>query len=200
MTNLPLSWLSCNAELSRTAIFDPATLIKKGLCTVAKDRAPTTHRLYYEIHGDQSGENVERIVFVMGALRISLVIHVFVLRMRRTGLNNSSFGWDSLVRRFAPVRELTRGVEAGNGPCEQKGGYQVLVFDNRGVGNSDAPKGLYKCVRPLCFCMSARAGWPQDDRDGAGCHRAVGLCGLVGEEGVARRWRIDGRNGALDGV
>lgn len=32
-------------------ILDPATCVKKGLCTVAHGRAVQTHQLYYELHG-----------------------------------------------------------------------------------------------------------------------------------------------------
>lgn len=39
------------------------------------------------------------------------------------GLNNSSFAWEKQVKYFSKLD------------------YQVLVFDNRGVGNSDAPIG-----------------------------------------------------------
>jgi len=42
------------------------------------------------------------------------------------GLNNTSFAWESQVKYFAPIEK-----------------YSVLVFDNRGVGNSDAPRGPY---------------------------------------------------------
>ncbi|KAI5481286.1 alpha/beta hydrolase, epoxide hydrolase-like protein [Pseudohyphozyma bogoriensis] len=42
------------------------------------------------------------------------------------GLNNSSFGWWKQVKYFG-----------------SKPGYSVLVFDNRGVGSSDSPKGRY---------------------------------------------------------
>lgn len=43
------------------------------------------------------------------------------------GLNNSLWGWEHQVAHFA-----------------NKPGYQVLCFDNRGVGNSDSPPGRYK--------------------------------------------------------
>jgi pimeloyl-ACP methyl ester carboxylesterase len=42
------------------------------------------------------------------------------------GLNNTSFAWESQVKYFAPIEK-----------------YSVVVFDNRGVGNSDAPRGPY---------------------------------------------------------
>lgn len=48
-------------EQVHPSIFDPDTLISKGLCTVAKLRAPETHRLYYEIHGDPNA--TRKIVF-----------------------------------------------------------------------------------------------------------------------------------------
>jgi pimeloyl-ACP methyl ester carboxylesterase len=43
------------------------------------------------------------------------------------GLNTSSFAWGQQVRHFAKT-------------------HQVLVLDNRGVGNSDSPKGPYTYV------------------------------------------------------
>ena len=99
-------------------IFDPATLIQKGRCVVSKTRTPTQHELYYEMHGTREDINSQgppprRMVFIMG-------------------LSNSCFGWDSQVKHFA---RLAQGDSLG--PC------QVLVFDNRGVGLSDAPKGAY---------------------------------------------------------
>lgn len=41
------------------------------------------------------------------------------------GLNNSSFAWHNQISYFAKLN------------------YTVLVFDNRGVGNSDSPSGFY---------------------------------------------------------
>ncbi|GAA5828729.1 hypothetical protein JCM5353_002870 [Sporobolomyces roseus] len=43
------------------------------------------------------------------------------------GLNNSSFAWQHQLSYFSSLP-----------------GYSTLVFDNRGVGHSDAPKGAYK--------------------------------------------------------
>ncbi|KAG8709236.1 hypothetical protein FRC09_000783 [Ceratobasidium sp. 395] len=42
------------------------------------------------------------------------------------GLNSSSFSWQHQVEHFGPLDK-----------------YSALVFDNRGVGNSDAPRGPY---------------------------------------------------------
>ena len=65
----------------RAAIFKPDTLIRKGLCTVAKQvrpavhapliaqRAAKTHRVYFEIHGDKQATKPRRVVFVMGCDR-----------------------------------------------------------------------------------------------------------------------------------
>ncbi|KAK4048657.1 hypothetical protein OIV83_004627 [Microbotryomycetes sp. JL201] len=43
------------------------------------------------------------------------------------GLSNSCFGWNLQVQHFASLPR-----------------HQCLVFDNRGVGSSDSPKGLYQ--------------------------------------------------------
>ncbi|SCV74725.1 BQ2448_7754 [Microbotryum intermedium] len=98
-------------------VFDPATTLRKGFCTVCtkSSRDPARHKLYYEIHGDPSPES-KRLVFIMG-------------------LNNSSFAWQAQVDHFG----RSKGVQARHF-CF----FGVLVFDNRGVGSSDAPRGLYK--------------------------------------------------------
>lgn len=64
------------------------------------------------------------------------------------GLNNSSFAWEKQVDYFASLGHSSvsktgeRKDESGNEPEEDQ--YQVLVFDNRGVGHSDTPFGFYK--------------------------------------------------------
>ncbi|KIM31805.1 hypothetical protein M408DRAFT_21017 [Serendipita vermifera MAFF 305830] len=87
-------------------IFDPQTLVRKGLCPVMAlqgqaESAVESHSLYFEQHGT----GTEKVVFIMG-------------------LNTSSFAWNPQVQHFART-------------------HSVLVLDNRGVGNSDTPKGPY---------------------------------------------------------
>jgi pimeloyl-ACP methyl ester carboxylesterase len=64
-------------------------------------------------------------------------------------LNSTSFGWQSQIEYF------------GHLP-----GYSCLVFDNRGVGNSGAPRGPYSYVALVAICVQqqttgfiARAAW-----------------------------------------
>lgn len=49
------------------------------------------------------------------------------------GLNSSSFSWKEQVAHFSQFPDK----------------YSLVVFDNRGVGNSDAPKGPYTYVARL---------------------------------------------------
>ncbi|KAL5511750.1 hypothetical protein ACEPAH_4968 [Sanghuangporus vaninii] len=95
-------------ESKYKTIFDPTTLVKKGLCPVTHVRGQDSnplesHSLYYELHG--SGP--EKVVFIMG-------------------LNSTSFSWEPQVEYFG-----------------RSGQHSVLVFDNRGVGNSGTPRGPY---------------------------------------------------------
>ena len=54
------------SEVELPTIFDPASLVRKGLCPVTKIRyggSPLeSHSLYYEQHGT----GAEKIVFIMG--------------------------------------------------------------------------------------------------------------------------------------
>jgi hypothetical protein len=106
-------------------IFDATTCVRKGLCPVSsirnKDDPLESHSLYFEQHGT----GPEKIIFVMGQVRLSTIslIHVTQPLCR---LNSSSFAWEWQVEYFGQISD-----------------YSVLVFDNRGVGNSGAPRGPY---------------------------------------------------------
>jgi pimeloyl-ACP methyl ester carboxylesterase len=94
--------------------FNPSTCVRKGLCPVTTKSE--THSLYFEQHG--RGEKY-KIIFIMG-------------------LNASSFGWKEQVDWFGGGKAFKDGNATGEG--EQS---TVLVFDNRGVGNSGYPRGPY---------------------------------------------------------
>ena len=94
------------------------TCLRRGLCPVSVSlyEPPTTvfsHSIYYEQHG------------VPGTDPIKGAEHKIVFLM---GLNSSCFAWGPQVRYFG----------GGGG-----GGTTALVFDNRGVGNSEYPRGPY---------------------------------------------------------
>ena len=122
--------------------FSTLTCLQRGLCPVSSlhSQGPElleSHSLYYEVHGspataagvaphasdDEVEDNVSptklnhKMVFVMG-------------------LNSSCFSWSSQVRWFGG------GVPRAGDEEE----YTVLVFDNRGVGNSGYPRGPYTWV------------------------------------------------------
>ncbi|PWY99377.1 alpha/beta-hydrolase [Testicularia cyperi] len=62
------------------------------------------------------------------------------------GLNNTSFGW------LPQVEHLSKDSR-----------YSCLVFDNRGVGNSETPKGLYKTSEMAkdTFEVLEQLGWTE---------------------------------------
>jgi len=104
--------------------FDPTTCLRRGLCPVTKLRpqgpeALEGHSLYYEQHGKGTRHKV---VFIMG-------------------LNSSSFAWGPQVEYFGRDGFEKEGWRVG---VNKSGvGATILVFDNRGVGHSDYPKGPY---------------------------------------------------------
>ncbi|KAK4701390.1 hypothetical protein P7C70_g4841, partial [Phenoliferia sp. Uapishka_3] len=134
-------------------IFNPATCLRRGLAPVStsQKRSPAPHNLYFEVHGDAASDAV-KLVFIMGKnflpssafshfeLTIPNPIHrsqqLIVRHPSATPLHPSliplilfplfthSFAWHHQVTHFS-----------------RKPGYQILVFDNRGVGNSDTPPG-----------------------------------------------------------
>ncbi|KAM0789938.1 hypothetical protein ACM66B_006778 [Microbotryomycetes sp. NB124-2] len=67
------------------------------------------------------------------------------------GLSNSCFGWNLQVQHFASLPK-----------------FQCLVFDNRGVGSSDSPKGLY-LVREMAkdvVELLEQVGWVEKGKEG----------------------------------
>lgn len=84
----------------------------------------TKHELYFEQHG--RGEKY-KIILIMG-------------------LNSSSFGWVKQVEWFGSGKAFQD--EEGEGEKST-----VLIFDNRGVGNSGYPSGPYSCVLRLFFLL-----------------------------------------------
>ncbi|KXN93319.1 Putative aminoacrylate hydrolase RutD [Leucoagaricus sp. SymC.cos] len=94
--------------------FNPSTCVRKGLCPVTPNPGLLeSHSLYFEQHGKGTKY---KILLIMG-------------------LNSSSFGWKAQVDWFGG------GKAFGGKEGEEES--TVLVFDNRGVGNSGYPRGPY---------------------------------------------------------
>ncbi|KAG8969006.1 hypothetical protein FRC03_004973 [Tulasnella sp. 419] len=105
-------------------VFDPATLSRKGLCPVTqiqhkkRARSATVDAVdqslnSHSLYYEIHGKGPEKLLFIMG-------------------LNSTSFGWQKQVECFSRLK---------NDDGSDK--YTVLVFDNRGVGNSESPRGPY---------------------------------------------------------
>lgn len=120
-------------------VFNPATRAKRGVVQVpslvkpwphegsggrgkarkdsngssANGEKQETHPVYFEVHG----QGPKKVVFVMG-------------------LNMSCFGW------LPQVEHLTSNISR-NGQKPKGDEYSVLVYDNRGYGNSGVPAGRY---------------------------------------------------------
>lgn len=88
------------------------------------------------------------------------------------GLNNSCFGW------LPQVEHLAKDPQ-----------YSCVVFDNRGVSNSETPTGWYKTsdMAQDAFDLLEHLGWIQPGSDSPKVHVAgVSMGGMIGLE-MARR-------------
>ncbi|KIL67270.1 hypothetical protein M378DRAFT_122967 [Amanita muscaria Koide BX008] len=145
------------------SVFDAKTCVRRGLCPVTKIRPQgpellESHSLYFEQHG--RGKN--KIVCIMG-------------------LNSTSFSWLYQVRYFgASGFKNERREEEMKGPAsalksvihdedededvDRDGGYTILVFDNRGVGNSSTPMGPYStsAMAEDVITLLDYVGWTED--------------------------------------
>ena len=117
-------------DSSYGSIFDPTTLVRRGLCPVSRLRHQSgdPFSLYFEQHG--SGP--EKILFIMGwvndaSITMSCLTYLY-------SLNSSSFAWSTQVDHFGRLP-----------------GYTSLVYDNRGVGHSSSPKGPYTYASCVLF-------------------------------------------------
>jgi hypothetical protein len=108
------------------SFLDPTARVRQGLCPISSVKNPGNplqkHSLYYEQHGN----GPEKVVLIMG-LVMPLELHAAAqVDSRFNRLNSSSFAWGPQIEHFGRLPE-----------------YSVLIFDNRGVGYSDAPRGPY---------------------------------------------------------
>ena len=107
---------------------DPATCTRKGLCPVTQSedqgRPLESHSLYFEQHGT----GPVKVVFIAGRASCQLGLSS-QLKQCLYRLNVSSNMWAGQVKYLSRLPQ-----------------YSILVFDNRGVGNSDTPKGPYSSV------------------------------------------------------
>ena len=112
--------------------FSTLTCLQRGLCPVSTlgYQGPELFSLYYEIHG--SPETIAGDDKVKDYVSPKKIKNKMVFIM---GLNSSCFSWGHQVRWFG------NGVPRVVGDEEEE--YTVLVFDNRGVGNSGYPRGPY---------------------------------------------------------
>ncbi|GAA5966462.1 hypothetical protein JCM21900_003481 [Sporobolomyces salmonicolor] len=83
------------------------------------------------------------------------------------GLNNSSFAWHNQVRHFSRLSN-----------------YACLVFDNRGVGNSDSPRGMYKTSEMAKDVeeLLQQLGWLSEDGNEGLNIVGVSMGGMIAQE------------------
>ena len=112
--------------LNLPTVFSTLTRLQRGLCPVSS--LGESHSLYYEIHGSPSADAAHP-----GDVSPKKMKNKMVFIM---GLSSSCFSWGPQMRWFGA------GVPRAVGDGEEEE-YTVLVFDNRGVGNSGCPRGPY---------------------------------------------------------
>ena len=115
------------------------TCLQRGLCPVSSLRNSQlkSHSLYYEVHGSSAA--AEAISLNPGDEEVNDYVCPKKLKNKMvfiSGLNSTCFYWGPQVRWFGGGAPHVAGNE------EEE--YTVLVFDNRGVGNSEYPKGPYR--------------------------------------------------------
>ncbi|KAI0705858.1 alpha/beta-hydrolase [Cytidiella melzeri] len=107
--------MQASTDSRHPTIFDATSCVRKGLCPVSSIRNKHDPLESHSLYFEQHGTGPEKIIFIMGQVRG----HAFPL-------NSSSFAWEWQVEYFPKIPN-----------------YSVLVFDNRGVGNSGTPRGPY---------------------------------------------------------
>jgi hypothetical protein len=130
----PPAYYSDKPLLDLPTAFSTLTCLQRGLCPVSlRGFQSESHSLYYEVYG--SPATAAAIAPHAGDDEVK--DHVSPKKLKNKlvfipGLNATYFCWDPQVRWFVPSL-------AGDEEEE----YTVLVFDNRGVGNSGYPMGPY---------------------------------------------------------
>ena len=121
--------------------FSTLTCLQRGLCPISSLRGSQgtefleSHSLYYEVHGSPAtaaaiaGNDEDKDYVSPKRIKNKMI---FIM-----GLNSTCFAWGPQVHWFGG------GVPRVVGDEEELEEYTTLVFDNRGVGNSGYPRGLY---------------------------------------------------------
>ena len=113
-------------------IHDPTTCSRKGLCPVTNGSGQS-YSLYFEQHGT----GPRKVVFIMGLVQRGISSPDPVTeRATFYRLQVSCNSWFAQVAHFGRLPQ-----------------YSILVFDNRGVGNSDTPNGPYSFVPSILMAL-----------------------------------------------
>ncbi|GAA5990381.1 hypothetical protein JCM11641_002344 [Rhodosporidiobolus odoratus] len=142
-----------------TSIFDPATLVKRGYCRVARgsDRKVDEHKMYYELHGS-TDPKARKLVLIMG-------------------LSNSAFAWHAQLPYFSRLPNYSvlvfdhLGVGHSTSPS-----HPSLAFLTR-YTTSEMAKDVQELLDFVRWTQEVRAG-------GEGGVECVGISmgGMVAQE------------------